>query len=61
MSRAGDRMLDFVRLGLRRHALPSVATNTVVVTAALGDRASVTGALFLALERTELIPDAGVR
>jgi predicted NBD/HSP70 family sugar kinase len=61
MSRAGDLVLDFVRLGLRRHALPSVATQTVVAPAALGDRASVTGALFLALERTELIPDAGVR
>ncbi len=60
MSRAGDLLLDFVRLGLRRHALPSVATHTLVVPAALGDRASVTGALFLALERTELIPDAGV-
>jgi predicted NBD/HSP70 family sugar kinase len=61
MSRAGDLLLGAVRLGLRRHALPSVATHTVVVPAALGDRASVTGALFLALECTELIPDAGVR
>jgi predicted NBD/HSP70 family sugar kinase len=59
MSRAGDLLLDSVRLGLRRHALPSVATNTIVVRAALGERASVTGALLLALERTELLPVAG--
>jgi glucokinase-like ROK family protein len=60
MSRAGDLLLDPVRVGLRRHALASVAANTVVTPAALGERASVIGALLLAVDRTELIPAAGI-
>jgi glucokinase-like ROK family protein len=60
MSRAGDLLLDPVRVGLRRHALASVAANTVVTPAALGERASVIGALLLAVDRTELIPAAGL-
>ena len=60
MARAGDLFLDAVRVGLRRHALASVATDTQVVLAHLGDRASVIGALLLAMGRTELIPAAGV-
>lgn len=60
MARAGEIFLRSVRVGLRRHALGSVATHTDVVVAELGDRASVIGALLLALDRTELIPPAGV-
>lgn len=60
MARAGDLFLDPVRVGLRRHSLPAVAARTTVTLAALGDRASLIGALLLALERTELIPAAGV-
>jgi predicted NBD/HSP70 family sugar kinase len=60
MARAGDLLLDHVRVGLRRHSLPAVAARTTVTLAALGDRASVIGALLLAVERTELIPAAGV-
>lgn len=60
MVRAGDMLLDAVRVGLRRHALPSVASHTSVVAAALGDRASVMGALLMAVDRTELIPAHGV-
>ncbi len=60
MSRAGDLLLDPVRMGLRRHALPSVAATTEVIAASLGDRASVTGALLFARERTELVPADGI-
>lgn len=60
MARAGDMLLDSVRIGLRRHVLPSVASNTSVVAAQLGDRASMVGALLLAIDRTELIPTHGV-
>jgi predicted NBD/HSP70 family sugar kinase len=60
MVRAGDMLLDAVRVGLRRHALPSVASHTSVVAAGLGDRASVMGALLMAIDRTELIPARGV-
>jgi predicted NBD/HSP70 family sugar kinase len=59
MSRAGDMLLDPVRVGLRRHALASVAAGTVVTAAQLGDRASVIGALLVALEHTELLPAHG--
>ena len=60
MSRAGDLLLDSVRVGLRRHALASVSANTRVVAAGLGDRASVIGALLLAMDSTELVPAAGL-
>lgn len=60
MSRAGDLLLDSVRVGMRRHALASVSADTVVTRAALGDRASVMGALDLALDRTELVPPQGL-
>ena len=60
MARAGDMLLDSVRVGLRRHVLPSVASSTAVVAAQLGDRASMVGALLLAIDRTELIPTHGV-
>lgn len=60
MSRAGDLLFEPVRVGLRRHALPSVAVNTDVLAAGLGDRASVIGALLLAMDTTELIPAEGL-
>lgn len=60
MSRAGDLLLDAIHIGMRRHALASVSSGTLVTRAALGDRASVMGALLLALDRTELVPDHGV-
>ncbi|MFC6285482.1 ROK family protein [Nocardioides sp. GCM10027113] len=60
MSRAGDLLLDPVRVGLRRHALASVSAATEVRLASLGDRASVIGAVMLALDSTELIPATGV-
>ena len=59
MARAGDLLLDPVRIGLRRHALASVSATTVVTPAQLGARASVIGALLLALGRTELVPVHG--
>jgi predicted NBD/HSP70 family sugar kinase len=55
MARAGDLLLDSVRIGLRRHALASVSSTTLVTPAQLGERASVIGALLLALDRTELV------
>lgn len=60
MSRAGELLLDPVRVGLRRHALASVSAATEVRLASLGDRASVIGAVMLALDSTELIPATGV-
>ena len=56
MARAGDLLLDSARIGLRRHVLAGAAT-TPVVTAELGDRASVIGAMLLAIERDR--PGAG--
>jgi glucokinase-like ROK family protein len=60
MSRAGDLLLDAIHIGMRRHALASVSSGTLVTRAALGDRASVMGALLLALDRTELVPTHSV-
>lgn len=60
MARAGDLLLDAVRTGMRRHALATVSADTVLAQAALGDRASVMGALFLALDRTEMVPPHGI-
>ena len=57
MARAGDLLLESVRLGLRRHALDPVA-GTRVEASALGGRASLLGALLLAAESTELLVDA---
>ena len=56
MARAGDLLLDSARQGLRRHVL-SGAANTPVVTAELGDRASVIGAMLLAIDSTNLLAD----
>ncbi|HSE09037.1 MAG TPA: ROK family transcriptional regulator [Nocardioidaceae bacterium] len=60
MSRAGALLLDAIHIGMRRHALASVSSGTLVTSAALGDRAPVMGALLLALERTDLVPDQGI-
>jgi predicted NBD/HSP70 family sugar kinase len=54
MARAGDLLLESARIGLRRHALDSVAL-TPVLASALGERASLVGAVLLAAERTELV------
>ncbi|MBZ5735157.1 ROK family transcriptional regulator [Nocardioides sp. TRM66260-LWL] len=60
LARAGDLVLDWVRVGLRRHALASVAQDTVVCASTLGDRASAIGALALAVRTVELIPAGGI-
>jgi predicted NBD/HSP70 family sugar kinase len=60
MSQAGDLLIDAIHTGMRRHALASVSAQTIVTLAALGDRASVMGALLLALDRTDLVPDHGL-
>lgn len=57
MSHAGDLVLDAARLGLRRHVLAGAGT-TPLLAASLGDRASLIGALQLAIEATDLLPDA---
>jgi predicted NBD/HSP70 family sugar kinase len=57
MSHAGDLLLDSARLGLRRHVLFGAAATPVLV-ASLGDRASAIGALQLAIEATDLLPEA---
>lgn len=55
MAHAGDLLLDSARRGLRRHVLAGTAT-TPIVTAALGDRASMVGAVVLAIDATDLLP-----
>ncbi|MEZ0579483.1 ROK family protein [Nocardioides sp. MH1] len=57
MARAGDLLLESVRIGLRRHALDPVAL-TPVEASRLGERASLIGAVLLAAESTELLLDA---
>lgn len=54
MARAGDMLLDPARTGMRRHVLAG-STTTPIVPAALGDRASLVGALALAIEATDLL------
>lgn len=54
MARAREFLLDPVRIGLRRHALDAVA-DTPVVASALGERASLVGAVILAAEGIELL------
>ena len=56
MARAGALLIDSVRVGLRRHALDSLAL-TPVVASELGERASLCGAVLLAADRTELVLD----
>jgi len=57
MSHAGDLLLDSVRVGLRRHVL-SGAASTPIEVAQLGDRASIVGGLMLAIDATDLVPEA---
>jgi predicted NBD/HSP70 family sugar kinase len=52
--RAGDLLLDSVRIGLRRHALADAAA-TPVVPSMFGERAPVVGAVLLAADGTELV------
>lgn len=54
MSHAGDLLLESARLGLRRHVLAGTSTTPVLV-AELGDRASMIGALVLAIDATDLL------
>jgi predicted NBD/HSP70 family sugar kinase len=54
LARAGEPLLDSIRLGLRRHVLADAAA-TPVVLSQLGDRASMLGALLLAAQRTDLV------
>lgn len=54
MARAGDLLLEPVRIGLRRHALDTAA-NTPVAAGVLGERASLVGAVLLAADHTELL------
>ncbi len=54
MSHAGELLLESARLGLRRHVLAGTASTPVLV-AALGDRASMVGALVLAIDATDLL------
>ncbi|GGO84282.1 transcriptional regulator [Nocardioides phosphati] len=53
IAHAGELLLGSVRIGLRRHALDAAA-GTPIVTGALGERASLLGALMLAADRTEI-------
>jgi predicted NBD/HSP70 family sugar kinase len=57
MSHAGDLILNSARLGMRRHVLSGAPAATPVLVASLGDRASAIGALQLAIEATDLLPD----
>jgi predicted NBD/HSP70 family sugar kinase len=57
MARAGELLLESARIGLRRHALDSVAL-TPVLASELGERASLVGAVLLAAERTELVVES---
>lgn len=54
MARAGELLLDSVRIGLRRHALDAAAA-TPVEASELAERASLVGAVLLAADRTELV------
>jgi len=56
MARAGDLLLDSARIGLRRHVLAGAAATPVVVSA-LGERASLIGAVALAVENTDLLAE----
>ncbi|MGI8522837.1 MAG: ROK family protein, partial [Nocardioides sp.] len=56
MSHAGDLLLDSTRIGLRRHSLAGAASTPLLV-AGLGDRASLIGALMLAIDATDLLPE----
>ena len=54
LARAGEPLLEAIRMGLRRHVLADAAS-TPVVLSELGDRASMLGAVLLAADRTDLV------
>ena len=54
MAKADDLLLDSARLGMRRHVLAGTATTPIMV-AGLGERASLVGALTLAVDATDLL------
>lgn len=56
MARAGDLLLESTRIGLRRHALDTLAV-TPILPSELGERASLVGAVLLAAETVELSTD----
>lgn len=53
MARAGDLLLESARSGMRRHIFAGAAPTPVVVSE-LGDRASLVGAVMLAVETADL-------
>jgi predicted NBD/HSP70 family sugar kinase len=54
LAHAGDLLLESARRGLRRHVLAGAAT-TPVTASELGDKASLLGAVLLAVESTDLL------
>jgi len=56
MARAGDLLLESTRIGLRRHALDTMAV-TPILPSALGERASLVGAVLLAGDTLDLAID----
>jgi predicted NBD/HSP70 family sugar kinase len=54
MARAGDLLLESARVGLRRHVLAGSNT-TPIVASGLGDRASLLGAITVAIDHTDLL------
>jgi predicted NBD/HSP70 family sugar kinase len=49
----GETLLEPIRLGLRRYAVPVVADSTTVVMSSLGDKAEALGAAALVLQQPE--------
>jgi predicted NBD/HSP70 family sugar kinase len=54
MAKAGDLLLDAARLSFRRHVLADAAA-TPIVTSALGERASLVGAVLQAAAKTDIL------
>jgi predicted NBD/HSP70 family sugar kinase len=50
----GDLLLDPIRQGFDRYAVPSIAESTRILMSALGDRAEALGAAALALQQSEV-------
>ncbi|POH60110.1 ROK family transcriptional regulator [Arthrobacter glacialis] len=53
----GETLLNPIRRGLIRHAVPAIGEGTTVVMSSLGDRAEALGAISLALSRRGLPQD----
>jgi predicted NBD/HSP70 family sugar kinase len=51
LATAGDALLDPIRRGIRRYALPSAAENLAIVAGQLGDNAEVRGAASIVLSQ----------